>query len=96
MDAEAVLAAARALAPAGEGLELHFVPDLKVYDGRFGANPWLQELPDPLTQLTWDNAALVSPATADAAGPEAAAAVPAGAAAAARWRCRCCHARAGR
>ncbi|KFE64770.1 4Fe-4S dicluster domain-containing protein [Hyalangium minutum] len=70
VDAEAVLAAARALRPAGEGLELHFVPDLKLYDGRFGANPWLQELPDPMTQLTWDNAALVSPATAARLGLE--------------------------
>ncbi|WP_224366343.1 TAT-variant-translocated molybdopterin oxidoreductase [Hyalangium versicolor] len=69
VDEAAVLSAVRALAvPAGEGLELHFVPDLKLYDGRFGFNPWLQEMPDPLTQLTWDNAAYLSPATAERLG----------------------------
>ncbi len=47
---------------------LVFFPDARVYDGRFANNGWLQEFPDPMTKLTWDNAALVSPATADAAG----------------------------
>src|SRR5262245_24448093 len=47
-----------------QGLELIFRPDLTVYDGRFANNGWLQELPKPLTKLTWDNAALMSPATA--------------------------------
>jgi len=71
VDEAAVLAAARGLPPpAEEGIELHFVPDPKVYDGRFGGNPWLQELPDPMTQVTWDNAALVSPATAARLGLE--------------------------
>jgi molybdopterin-containing oxidoreductase family iron-sulfur binding subunit len=50
-------------APAG-ALEIVYFADAKVYDGRFGDNAWLQELPDPVTKLTWDNAALISPATA--------------------------------
>ena len=45
-------------------LEVVFMPDARVHDGAFANNPWLQELPDPVTKLTWDNAALVSPATA--------------------------------
>ncbi|MHC4447209.1 MAG: TAT-variant-translocated molybdopterin oxidoreductase [Planctomycetota bacterium] len=51
-----------------EGLEIVFTPSASVYDGRFANNGWLQELPDPLTKLTWDNAVLLSPATAEALG----------------------------
>ena len=47
-----------------EGLELVFRPDPTIWDGRFANNPWLQEVPKPLTKITWDNAALVSPRTA--------------------------------
>ncbi|MEW6235568.1 MAG: TAT-variant-translocated molybdopterin oxidoreductase [Candidatus Omnitrophota bacterium] len=46
-------------------LELVFVPDSKIYDGRFSNNGWLQELPDYHTKLTWDNAAMISPALAE-------------------------------
>src|SRR5207248_5865035 len=49
---------------AGGELELVFQPDPTIYDGRFANNGWLQELPKPITTLTWDNAALMSPATA--------------------------------
>jgi MoCo/4Fe-4S cofactor protein with predicted Tat translocation signal len=49
-------------APAG--LEVVLSADSKVYDGRFAYNGWLQELPDSLTKLVWDNAALISPVTA--------------------------------
>ena len=54
-------------APAGgsQGLEIVFRPDPTVHDGRFSNNAWLQEVPKSLTKLTWDNAALISPATAD-------------------------------
>jgi Fe-S-cluster-containing dehydrogenase component len=46
------------------GLQLIIRADERVYDGRFANNAWLQEFPDPLTKIVWDNAALVSPATA--------------------------------
>jgi molybdopterin-containing oxidoreductase family iron-sulfur binding subunit len=49
---------------APEGVEIVFLPDASVYDGRFANIGWLQEFPDPMTKLTWDNAALVSPDTA--------------------------------
>jgi molybdopterin-containing oxidoreductase family iron-sulfur binding subunit len=46
-------------------LEIEFRPDPNHWDGRFANNAWLQELPKPLTKLTWDNVAQVSPATAE-------------------------------
>lgn len=45
-------------------LEINFRPDPTIYDGRFANNGWLQELPKPITKLTWDNAVFVSPTTA--------------------------------
>ena len=51
-----------------QGLEIVFRPDPTIWDGRFANNGWLQELPKPLTKLTWDNAALISPATAERLG----------------------------
>ncbi len=51
--------------PVSEGkLELVFRPDPTIWDGRFSNSSWLQELPKPLTKLTWDNAAVLSPETA--------------------------------
>jgi Fe-S-cluster-containing dehydrogenase component/anaerobic selenocysteine-containing dehydrogenase len=47
-----------------EELELLFRPDPTVWDGSGSENPWLQELPKPPTQIAWDNAVLMSPATA--------------------------------
>ena len=52
-------------APAASGIEISFRNDPSVLDGRFANNGWLQELPKPITRLTWDNAVLTSPATAD-------------------------------
>jgi MoCo/4Fe-4S cofactor protein with predicted Tat translocation signal len=46
------------------GLEIVFRPDPTIHDGRFANNGWLQELPKPVSKLTWDNAAVMSPATA--------------------------------
>ncbi|MEW6319540.1 MAG: TAT-variant-translocated molybdopterin oxidoreductase [Acidobacteriota bacterium] len=48
-----------------DGVEVNFRRDATVYDGRFANNGWLQELPKPITKLTWDNAALVAPSTAE-------------------------------
>ncbi len=53
-------------APNSQGsLEVIFRPDPSIWDGRFANNAWLQELPKQLTKLTWDNAAFMSPATAE-------------------------------
>ena len=49
-------------------LEISILPDPSVYDGRFTNNGWLQELPNPLTKITWDNVALVGPKTAERLG----------------------------
>ncbi|MCO6510743.1 MAG: TAT-variant-translocated molybdopterin oxidoreductase [Aridibacter famidurans] len=58
-----------AAAPAGEGaLEFTVLPDPCVYDGRFTNNGWLQELPNPLNKVTWENVALISPNTAQRLG----------------------------
>jgi MoCo/4Fe-4S cofactor protein with predicted Tat translocation signal len=55
---------AGAAGEAPKGYEVIFAPDPTLYDGRFANNGWLQELPKPLTKLTWDTAVLLSPATA--------------------------------
>jgi molybdopterin-containing oxidoreductase family iron-sulfur binding subunit len=49
---------------ANNGYELVLRPDPTIYDGRYAGNGWLQELPKPLTTLTWDNAFLINPQTA--------------------------------
>ena len=58
-----VLASPFQPAPSGT-LEIVFEPDATIWDGQFTNNAWLQELPKPLTKITWDNAIMVSPATA--------------------------------
>jgi molybdopterin-containing oxidoreductase family iron-sulfur binding subunit len=67
--AAASLAAAPSAAAAG-GLEIVFRPDPTIWDGEWANNAWLQECPKPLTRITWDNAALLSPATAARLGIE--------------------------
>ena len=53
-------------APAQAGtIEVDFAPDPTIHDGRFANNGWLQELPKPLTKLTWDNAVLMAFSTAE-------------------------------
>ena len=46
--------------PAGGALEIIFRPDPMIWDGRFANNGWLQELPKPLSKITWDPAAWIS------------------------------------
>jgi Fe-S-cluster-containing dehydrogenase component len=61
----AVIDALRASAGPTQGTyEVSFHADPRVFDGRYASNPWLQELPDPMTTLTWDNAAFMSVRTA--------------------------------
>ncbi len=55
-------------AKASQGMEIIFRPDPTIFDGRFANNGWLQELPKPLTKLTWDNTALIGPASAERLG----------------------------
>ena len=46
------------------GIEVAFYPSASAWDGRFANNGWMQEAPDPITKLTWGNAAMISPAMA--------------------------------
>jgi MoCo/4Fe-4S cofactor protein with predicted Tat translocation signal len=65
-DLAATLAASAATQ--GAGVAVLFRPDPLVWDGRFADNPWLLEMQRPFTRLTWDNAALIAPATAERLG----------------------------
>ena len=59
------------IAPAPkDSLEIIFRPDPNIYDGRWSNVGWLQELPKPVTNLSWDNAAIVSGATLTKLGLE--------------------------
>lgn len=60
--------ASLATASIGTGMVVLSAPSLALYDGKLSNNGWLQELPDPVTKITWDNVALVSPSTAIALG----------------------------
>ena len=68
---DAAKVAASPVSAAGE-VELCLFFDSKVHDGRFANLGWMQELPDVVTKLTWDNALLMSPAMATSMGLKAA------------------------
>jgi molybdopterin-containing oxidoreductase family iron-sulfur binding subunit len=59
-----IFAAKNSASPTASSLEVIFYRDSKVDDGRYANNGWMQELPEPVTKMTWDNAVLVSRKTA--------------------------------
>jgi molybdopterin-containing oxidoreductase family iron-sulfur binding subunit len=64
VDAAALAAMIKGGAPAALGrsnLELRFIPDIRIDDGRTANNGWLQECADPITRIAWDNPAQISP-----------------------------------
>jgi molybdopterin-containing oxidoreductase family iron-sulfur binding subunit len=63
-EAAATATGAAATTPPGDALTLLLRVDPNLWDGRFANNPWLQELPRPLTKLVWDNPLLIAPALA--------------------------------
>jgi len=64
----ALAAMAHQLATTADGLEITLQPGQSILDGRFSNNGWMQELPHATSKLTWENAAVMSPATAKAHG----------------------------
>jgi molybdopterin-containing oxidoreductase family iron-sulfur binding subunit len=55
-----VASAAAKIKAGGEGMEIHLYEKIGMGDGRYANNPWLQEMPDPVTKVTWDNYAAIS------------------------------------
>jgi MoCo/4Fe-4S cofactor protein with predicted Tat translocation signal len=64
--------AAKAPAPAQNaspnGIEVNIRPDATIWDGAWANNAWLQEMPKPITTMTWDNAIWIGPETAQRLG----------------------------
>ena len=56
------------IASANEGTEVLFYQKAGIGDGQQSANPWLQEMPDPLTKVTWDNYITMSPSEMEEKG----------------------------
>lgn len=61
-------AVSKSVSGSSTSLEVVFHKDSTLDDGRYNNNGWLQELPDPVTKLVWDNAVLLSPKTASELG----------------------------
>jgi molybdopterin-containing oxidoreductase family iron-sulfur binding subunit len=66
--ASVAAATKRAIEPRADGLELVLFPGFATHDGRHANNSWLQETPDPITKMTWDNPVSVSVQDAQALG----------------------------
>src|SRR2546425_11493956 len=58
----------RQAAGSTNALELHFYESVGLRDGRHANNPWLQELPDPISKVSWGNYVAVAPQLADRLG----------------------------
>jgi molybdopterin-containing oxidoreductase family iron-sulfur binding subunit len=67
-DVAAAGAAAKRAAHSGDGMELELYTTEAIGDGQHANNPWLQEMPDPLTKITWDNYVCMSPTDVEAMG----------------------------
>ncbi|HEY4416592.1 MAG TPA: TAT-variant-translocated molybdopterin oxidoreductase [Verrucomicrobiae bacterium] len=63
-DLNQLLANVKSITPSASNLEVVFFRDAKADDGALANNGWMQELPDPITKMTWDNAVLISRKTA--------------------------------
>jgi len=68
INAGAIAAAVSTIPAASTGLEATFVADSRLWDGRTANNGWLQELPDAVAKIAWDNPVLMSPKTAENLG----------------------------
>ncbi|MDA0802288.1 MAG: TAT-variant-translocated molybdopterin oxidoreductase [Planctomycetota bacterium] len=68
VNAGAVASMLLALSAPADGAELVLFTDSKVLAGRWSNNAWMQELPDAVTKVTWDNTLILSPATAKGLG----------------------------
>jgi molybdopterin-containing oxidoreductase family iron-sulfur binding subunit len=66
---QTIIAESSSLAKGGEnGIELHIYQNVAIGDGKAANNPWLQELPDPVSKVTWDNYAAINPKFAEKLG----------------------------
>jgi len=65
---DSVRAPAAAEPPGGDGFGLVVYAKIGILDGRHAHNPWLHELPDPVSKVTWDNYACLSPVAAERLG----------------------------
>jgi len=66
---QTIIAESNSLAKGGENaIELHIYQNVAIGDGKTANNPWLQELPDPVSKVTWDNYAAINPKFAEKLG----------------------------
>ncbi|GAA4324999.1 TAT-variant-translocated molybdopterin oxidoreductase [Mucilaginibacter gynuensis] len=66
--AQAIVSQSAKITASGEQVELQIYQNTSVGDGRYSNNPWLQELPDSVSKVTWDNYAAIAPKTAEKLG----------------------------